>query len=841
MPTAFRWADLGLTTVWIDGPGGGILYDLEEDAPAPGGRPVPSGILRISYPAVDDIEPVDGVLDVRALARCLLPTLAEHRMDIVCDRYGLGIGEPEAEALVHVLRALLEEAVGLDRQVIALLAELSPPPMSDILARVLVMPVMTPPAEPSDAHAGDEVSQPTPIVASSAEALGPAGPIAESLGTFEKRDGQLAMAAAVETAFSDGLAALVEAGPGTGKTFAYVVPAVLHLLQNPEDRVVVSTRTRQLQEQLYGKDLPFLIDKIAPSLEMALLKGRENYLCLRKWHALIGELSESLERDLVLPRLAPLVRWIAETETGDIEENSAFLSDPQSRSLWYRLGDSPHHCTGTLCPFGEECFSVQARRRARRADLVVVNHSLLLSDLVVGGVILGKYTHLVVDEAHTLEATARMAFTRQLTERSFLMLVDDLAPTGRRRRRGWLQRTPFAGGRDAVARVEDLLVRVRKQASSAFRQLERSLPDGERRAAFTSLTEICDEMGEAPLLLTQLEDALDSLSDYVEDDEPRKELEGYVRLVQELRSVVSTLSLPPSENVVHWYERHPHALTFHATPLEIAPFLAELLYPKLKALVMTSATLSLGGTFDYLQRSVGLSNEALPIRTLIAASPFAYDDRMRILVPKYLPPVNGELDPYAESIADLISVLSGTLARNGLALFTSYAMMQAVKGHLPPTIRTFVQGELSRTSLIAGFRNAVAPTWLLGTESFWEGVDFPRDELEILLIARLPFPVPTDPVLAAMGKRVTQTGHDAFVDLSIPMAGLKLRQGIGRLIRTTGDRGLVFLTDERIVTRSYGRMFAQSLPVNLEVVNDPESLLRKARSWFGEDAESSTG
>ena len=824
----FPWKDLGLSQAWIDGSNKCVLYDLENDKPVPK-TSAHQGLLRITYSEDDPGKSHEGILDLRVLARTLLPTHSEHRLEAIRDHYELPKSVSETKTLVRLLQALLDEALSLDRKWVALLVQLLPSPISDVLTRVLVFP-RSPESEPVGVPTVEAMDASPPVELSIEDAFAPDGLIAPSFESFECRSGQLAMARAVEGAFRDGHAALIEAGPGTGKTFAYLIPAILHLRQHPSDRVVVSTRTRQLQEQLYGKDLPFLIQSLAPGLEVALLKGRENYLCFRRWQSLIGELTESLEQDFLLPLLAPLVRWMAETKTGDIEENSAFQSDPEARSFWPRLCDSPHHCTGVFCPFIEDCFSVLARRRARRADLVVVNHSLLLADLAVDGVVLGKYTHLVVDEAHALESVARMAFTQRLTERSFLRLADDLAPAARRRR-GWLQRTPFVGGNEPAHRIEDLLSKLRIQVSTVFRQFAQHLPD-ERRSVFTTLTELSEEIGETPILLTQLEAALDSLSDHIEDEEPLKELEGYIRIVQGLKDVVATMSKPPSENTVHWHERGAYASVFHATPLDVAPFLEQLLYPKLKALVLTSATLSLAGTFDYLCRSVGLTDEAFPIHTMVAESPFAYEDRMRIVVPRYIPPAHGELVPYAESLAALIAALSERIGKKGLALFTSYVMMQAVKENLPPEVRTLVQGELSRTALIDRFRSTESPLWLLGTESFWEGVDFPGEELEVLVITRLPFPVPTDPVLAAMGDRIMREGRDPFMDLSLPLAGLKLRQGVGRLIRTTGDRGLVFLTDQRIVTRGYGRLLAASLPVKIETMTDSDALLSEAIRWF---------
>ncbi len=829
----FPWKDLGLSRAWIDGTRECVLYDFE-NAALVSVTSSDQTLLRIAYSSDDSVRPREGTFDLQLLARALLPMLSEHCIEAIRDHYEIPASTSETQTLIRLLQALLNEALQLDRELVALLAQLLPSPISDVLMQVLVFP--KPPELTPDPVPDVEEEETLPVVTPSIEdALSPGGVIASSFGSFERRSGQIAMAEAVETAFRDGQATLVEAGPGTGKTFAYLIPAILHLKKNPSDRVVVSTRTRQLQEQLYGKDLPFLIERLMPGLEVALLKGRENYLCFRRWQSLIGELTESLEQDTLLPLLAPLVRWMAETETGDIEENSAFQSDPEARLLWRRLCDSPHHCTGAFCPFSEDCFSVRARRRARRADLVVVNHSLLLGDLAVDNVVLGKYTHLVVDEAHTMESVARMAFTQQLTERSFLRLADDLAPSGRRRR-GWLQRTSFVGGNEPALRIGDLLSRLRAQVSTVFRQLAQHLPD-ERRSEFSVLTELSEEIGETPILLTQLENALDSLSDHIEDEEPLKELEGYIRVVQGLKGVVSTLSTPPSENTVHWYERGTHALMFYATPLDVAPFLEQMLYPRLKALVLTSATLSLAGTFDYLCRSVGLSEEAFPIHTLVADSPFAYEERMRILVPRYIPPAHGELIPYAESLATLIATLSERTGKNGLALFTSYAMMQAVKENLPLDVSTLVQGDLSRTALIDRFRSSQRPIWLLGTESFWEGVDFPGEELEVLLITRLPFPVPTDPVLAAMGNRLMRTGQDPFMDLSLPLAGLKLRQGVGRLIRTAGDRGLVFLTDQRIVTRGYGKLLAASLPVKIETMPDADALMGETIQWFDRRSE----
>jgi ATP-dependent DNA helicase DinG len=768
-----------------------------------------------------------GVLDLSLLARVLHPNATELPTDAIGAVHGSSGTQPALWAMVEVLDALLHEAMTLDREVLSLLARLLPSPAPELLRRLMTVP-MHRAAEVRRRREGglrETVAVPT----SSREALLAEGVVAAGVARFEDRPGQREMADLIEDCFEQGGVALVDAPPGIGKTFAYLVPALLCLKHHAEVRVVISTRTRQLQEQLYRRDLPYLTGALTPSLRLAMLKGRENYLCLRRWQGLLretlGGLPGGTQRALAL-----LVRWVAETQTGDIEENHAFLADPEGRALWHHLCDSPYACTGRFCPLAEDCFSVLARRRARRARLVVVNHPLLLGDLSVDGVVLGKYTHLIVDEAHALESVARTAFSRQLSERLFYGFIDDLM-SARRSRQGWFRRTELPGEEETVGQIERLLRRLKKQVREAFREIDGRLPS-ERRTTFRSLDDLSSGMEKIRGQLSQIRELLHTLSDRVACDEARQELEGTVRLATRLEDDVDCLSVPPDEHRVHWAERTEHGTTLHATPVDVAPVLEERLYPGLGAMVMTSATMSLAGSFEYLRRTLGLRGDPRPVRMLVAKSSFSYQRCMRILVPRYAPPADGAAGEYAEYLASLLGSLSDRSGRKGLVLFTSYALLGEVKSRLAAGVRFLAQGDASRTAVLQRFREMEGPSWLLGTESFWEGVDLPGEELEILVITRLPFPVPSDPVFAAQCDRIHRDGGDPFRDLAIPLATTKLRQGIGRLLRTEQDRGVVLLTDRRVLTRAYGEIIRRALPVEIEAIDDPQTLLAETAQWF---------
>jgi len=820
------WDRLGLTRFSAAYEGESLLFI--DGVPQPGRGPS-SNIPLVVYSA-DDVPSAGGENPylLRLLARVLTPTLASYELGAVCAHYGVRLRDGAfPEAIGRLFSALIDEAIGLDRRVVAVLARFLPLPLGDLFTRILPLPV--PPRDeeipgPSASAGGG----PDRIPSSVDEALGPDGFVSRTHPSYEFRAGQLDMARRIAARFEDGGALAVEAGPGTGKTFAYLIPAILHLLEDGSARVVVSTRTKQLQEQLYTKDIPFLTSVLAPDLKVALLKGRENYLCLRRWEILVGELSESLERDrLVL--LAPLVRWLMETETGDIEENRAFLSALGARELWGRLADSPNHCLEGFCPHIDDCFSVRARRRARAADLVVVNHSLLLADTAARGVILGEYSHLVVDEAHSLEDAARKAFTASMSRRIIERFADELVPQ-QPHRRGWLRRISLPP--EELRSVSDGVASLRTATVRLFSSIAPRLPSVQR-GPIPILSELTEEMEGMGRALHRLEVELEGVKERIEEPDLKREADGYIETVRGLSEVVQRLRDRPDEETVHWFEREGEDLSLNLTPLEVAPILADLLYPRLKAIVLTSATLSLGGDFDYLCWALGLAQAFSEVETRVVRGPFPYAERMRICVPSFLPSVVEEPEAYASSLAELLTRIHTAVDRKGLVLFTSYRMLNAVRDLLPRSVPVLAQGiDGARSGLIERFRRHRGGLLLFGTDSFWEGVDLPGEELELLVITRLPFLVPTDPINAALAERYEKLGHDPFSSLSVPQAILRLRQGVGRLIRMVTDRGVVLITDGRILSKPYGERFRNALPVPIEPFSEPSRIVDDIAAWF---------
>lgn len=815
------WDRLGLSSFLVSSGRHTCLF--EAGAPRPE-TPVPAdGLPWVSFGSGGGEE----AIDVALLARTLHPTLSDHSLSALCVRYGVSCGKRSPErALGALFGALLDEALHLAPELLSLLAQLLPGATADLLERMVPL-AGKPPAEANTPRSGTEAAA---LPETLAEALSPEGVVARGFGAFEERPGQLEMARGVEETVRAGGTLVVEAGPGTGKTFAYLVPILLYLREHPRERFVVSTRTKQLQEQIYEKDLPYLRACLAPGVRANVLKGRTNYLCLRRWEAVVGEVVEGLERDL-LPTLAPVARWLFETQTGDIDENTAFLSDPNARLLWPRLRDDPHRCLGAMCPFFDDCFSVGARRRARRADLVIVNHALLLADRQVERGILGEYGGLVVDEAHALDGAARQAFTVSLTPwviEGFLREIE--RPSGRRSS-GWLSRIGLPRSDPRIAEVREVSGALRSMNTRLFGALHEILPT--------------DAVGRTPGLhavmpqvegilngLAGLERALEAIAEALDDDAASQEADGFAAQASEIARLVATVFSEEAENTVHWHERGGGEIAVHVSPLEIASLLGERLYPNLERVVLTSATLSSGGDFTYLDATLGLSEAPGEAQHLVVDSPFRYEDRMRLYLPEDFPPVT-DIASYADRLASCVRETLERTGRKILVLFTSYRLLREVYARLDGDRRILAQGvDGPRGKLTERFRRARRGAALLGTDSFWEGVDLPGRDLEVLIITRLPFPVPTDPVFSALGEYLALRGHDPFLELSVPKAILKLRQGVGRLIRTREDRGAIILTDRRIVTRSYGRRFAASLPVAGTRIPTQEALLADLETWF---------
>ncbi|MCX7750429.1 MAG: ATP-dependent DNA helicase [Candidatus Bipolaricaulota bacterium] len=720
-------------------------------------------------------------VDLRALARAVWPEELDLSLPSLARRAGIPLGEgvvAQAEAVGLLFLRLLGEAAGF------------PAPARDLLAELLPDPGWLPEPRPLPAPPRQT---PPHEVAEAFHRLSRRG--------LDHRPAQVEYALAAAEALERGEVRLLEAGPGTGKTFGYLIPLLLHLAEG-EGRAVVATRTRALQDQLWTRDLPFLLRELGFDVPCALLKGRENYLCLRELERLRGEL---LPREILVPLLA----WAARTGAGDLDEVAGLRSAPEGAAVLGRLPDLPWRCAGRACPFGGRCPSRRARERAQGARLVVVNHALLGADLAAGGAILGPYDVLVADEAHALPDALRDALSASLSPPLIPRLLGEL-----RRGEGGLLAAwgETADGSEVLAAWE--------RAAAAHRAFWAAAGDlfpgeigryGRREAegllpAGRLLAEALDALAEA---LTDLAREL--------DDEGAARARGLAGELGRLAGLVGFLLRAEEADTVFWYAREGRGLTLSASPVEVGDHLASALWPNLHAGILTSATLSVGDEGAALARELGL----VPDLFRAWPSPFSYD-RVGAFVLRFLPhPDDGA---FPEGLA---AALRGALAAvpcRALVLFTSRRALEATAAHLQG-FPHLVQGrDGEREALLRRFRAHPPPVALLGLDTLWEGIDLPGEELELLVVARLPFPVPTDPLVEAQAERIRLRGRSPFRELFLPRAVLRLRQGVGRLVRTPTDRGAVLLADPRLGTEAYGETFLRTLPVPPRLVDDLDDL-----------------
>jgi ATP-dependent DNA helicase DinG len=597
---------------------------------------------------------------------------------------------------------------------------------------------------------------------------------------FSQRKTQREYAAKVAEALERGEIVLLEAGPGTGKTFGYLIPLALSLQKG--GRAVVATRTRTLQDQLWKKDLPWLEENLGLRVERALLKGRENYLCLRR----LMELEQRLvPEEMLLP-----LRVLA-ARNADLDE--AAFADPW---LIEELRDRPWRCQGQRCRFWGGCPSRRARDAARAAKLVIVNHAVLGVDLATENALLGEYDYLVVDEAHALPQALREALGIELSPKDLPPLLAELHQMDQ--------------GEETKI-LEEVNVRHRE-----FWDAVRSLcPFGRGRLKPEAASFLLKNAG--PLCA-----ALEGLILALKKKETEPEiLAGLMAYRDELERVLS----PESGEWVQWFSRDED-VALGLTPLDLADVLNQKLWPKVKAAVLTSATLSVARSPKFLSTKLGLPEDA-PFFSW--PSPFSYE-QVRIAILAGLPEPDHE--DYPQALASLLKRVVEVAPVKILVLFTAKRTLASVRSFLAdvPHLAQGFDGE--RDQLLQRFKAMSPPAILLGLESFWEGVDLPGKELEILVVARLPFPHPAEPVLEAEAERLRAQGLNEFRELSLPLAVLKLRQGLGRLVRTPTDRGVILIADSRLASRPYRPAFLSSLPVAPKIIHSPEELEVVLREVF---------
>jgi ATP-dependent DNA helicase DinG len=611
--------------------------------------------------------------------------------------------------------------------------------------------------------------------------FGPGGWLARRHPNYEHRPGQLEMAESVEAASENRRHLIVEAGTGTGKTLAYLVP-----IMRSGRRVVISTGTKNLQEQLFFKDVPFL-RKLFPDVRVALMKGRQNYLCRQKLYDIEKQpVLNGLEEVAQYPRLR---EWEAKTEMGDRAELSWL---PDSSQLWAKVDARRETCTGQKCPQFERCFITLMRQRAAASDLIIVNHHLFFADLALRGTevasLLPGYEALVFDEAHDIEDVATQYFGLQVSS----YRVEELARD--------TELTLKAKGLKS-AEVLHAVAELRRRSDLFFELF----PSAETRSNFDHRESFLNVHGGAysSLLnaLVRLETELGRLKDRPE------EVNNLVRRAVELRQALQAVMEGKERNMVYWWERRGRGVFLEATPIDVAPILRERLFGSVDTVILTSATLAVGGNFDFLKRRLGIENA----KERILDSHFDYPRQVLLYTPLHLPdPRDPNFTPLAAE--EVVQLLKATQGR-AFVLFTSHQQMREVFERVRPRLRypMLIQGSMPRTEMLERFRNTPHAV-LFGTSSFWQGVDVQGEQLSAVVIDRLPFAVPSDPVIAARIRQINEEGGNAFMDYQVPQAVLALKQGFGRLIRSVTDRGVLSILDHRMMRKPYGKTFLESLP-----------------------------
>jgi len=794
--------------------------------------------LPATHRALDDARATHGVF------QRLIAEAGELPLEVLAEivRYSEPIEWDGAWAFQQALRARSKEGVKAKR----VRRQAEAPLDSDENGKKDRVPIQNP-------------KEPRPIDPEEAAAsLEHGGPFSQYFDSYEYRPEQVEMLKAVANALSYGQHLMVEAGTGVGKSFAYLVPAALFALEN-NTRVVISTNTINLQDQLIKKDIPDLCAALDLDLRASILKGRANYLCPRRLELLRKRGPNTADE---LRVLAKILVWQMENTSGDRTEIN--LTGPSEREVWVHVSAEDDACTAETCleRTGGACPFFRAKQAAQNAHILVVNHALLLTDVAVGNRVLPEYEHVIIDEGHHLEAATTDSLSFRLTQSDMERLIREAGGSSSgvlghllATARDQVRPSDFALLTQKVERATDLIWRLQEQTRLFFEALaefisyqregqpastyayqERLLPATRTQpgwdavevawgAASETLGLLVALLGEVQKGATELySDGVESLEDVIAN------LGNLYRRLTEAEGMVGSMIFDPANDYVYWVEVNPNSnrLALNAAPIRVGPLVEKYLWHEKRSVILTSATLTTHGEFNYIRNTL-TADEA---DELALGSPFDYESAALLYI------ANDIAEPNAHEFQSqldrtLVSLCKASGGR-ALVLFTSYAQLKRTSKNITGPLAqndivVYEQGEgASPNALLESFKSTQRAV-LLGTRSFWEGVDIPGEALSVLVIVKLPFDVPSDPLVAARA----ETFEDPFNEYHLPEAILRFRQGFGRLIRTQSDRGVVAILDRRVLTKAYGKLFIESLPQCTLRVGSLTGLPAATAKWLG--------
>lgn len=633
--------------------------------------------------------------------------------------------------------------------------------------------------------------------------FGPKGILSKNMPGFENRPEQKAMAAAIDKSIESESHLIVEAGTGIGKSFAYLIPAVLQAKEN-DLRVVISTNTISLQEQLIAKDIPFLKNILPVDFRAVLAKGRENYVCLRRLE-MTSHLPQSLlDSDEEERELQQIINWAYKTRDGSLSE----IDPVPPRRLWTKVCCEHQNCLGSKCKFYGHCFFQRERKKMFSADVIIVNHHLFFVDLALrqaGANILPNFDILILDEAHAIEDTAAKHLGIDVSNSQLKYFYDRLYQ--KKKNRGFLVGVESDKARDLVSEA-------RRVTKKYFEQVDQWID----KDAVRKVSEPFEFEKIIPPVLNNLVSELQTLRKNSKNKDTELELSVHIERAKGLAESLAFFSNMEYPNHVYWVEisgKRQKRIALTSAPIDVGDMLRPMLFEKVAPIIMTSATMSISrkGDFEYFKNRIGLKD----CDELVLGSPFDYMSQVELYVEKNMPPPNLDPQKYREALPAKIMEYIEKTDGHAFVLFTSYSLLDQTFNALAPELEyrghpVFRQGgDIPRSRMLDQFRRNPRSI-LFGTDTFWEGVDVQGAALQNVIITRLPFAVPAHPLTEARVAKIRERGGNSFMEYSVPEAIIRFRQGFGRLIRTSKDKGIVVILDSRVLTKQYGKMFLEAIP-----------------------------